>query len=214
MSFRGGCVTLNAVLVYVKMLLSGLAITAELNSLLNEVYQIVIFCIITGLDANEFYKKTVMGFYGDDIIASIHRAIRDIYNTHTIIKTAKDCFGMEMTPASDKTGACPPFISIYEAKFLKRSFVLREGRVDAPLELETPRNSLQFYKPKLGMDQNFFLSSKIRTFILEMTHYSKEIYDEWAMKFMTFKHEFNLHVDIPVYEVALQARVNLIGPIY
>jgi hypothetical protein len=204
----GGYVLQNETLIYVWMLLSGLPITAELNSLLNEIYQLICYSMLTSkplITMNEFVRS---GYYGDDLVHAVHDSVSKQFNALTVQKFCEEFLSMKVTPAANKNGQLTPFISILECSFLCRKFAPRENRVDAPLKLEASTNSLQYYTPVSHMTQRELLSSKCRSFITELTHYPKEIYDFWIDCLSSIKHENKLDFICYDYPAALNKRLS------
>lgn len=205
----GGFVIQNDILVYVWMLLSGLPITAELNSLLNEIYQMICFKKLTNKPLIEMRQLVVSAFYGDDLLHSVAPEIAELFNALTIQKFCRDFLSMEVTPATNKSGLMSKFVGILECSFLCRKFAPRENRVDAPLKIEVSTNSLQYYIPVSHMTQRELLSAKCRSFLYELTHYPPEIFDYWARVLAGFKSKFDLDFICYDYPAALARRVVL-----
>lgn len=210
LSCSGGYVLQNEILIYVWMLLSGLPITAELNSLLNEIYQMLAFRKLTGKSVVVMREFVESAFYGDDLLHSVHNDISQQFNALTIKDFCQEFLSMTVTPASDKSGQMNKFISILESSFLCRKFAPRSNRVDAPINLEVATNSLQFYIPVAHMTQRELLSAKCRSMLTELTHYPPEIYDHWAAILMQIKAEFKLDFICYDYSTALCRRVTMI----
>jgi hypothetical protein len=207
LSCCGGYVIQNDVLIYVWMLLSGLPITAELNSLLNEIYQMIAYKKLTNLELISMRENVESGYYGDDLIHAVHDEVAQQFNALTVQKFCHEFLSMKVTPAANKGGDMPKFISILECSFLCRKFAPRENRVDAPIDLNTSINSLQYYIPVSHMTQRELIASKCRSFITELTHYPPEIYDHWLGILSTLKSEFNLDFIPYDYPAALAKRV-------
>jgi len=205
----GGYVLQNDVLIYVFMLLSGLPITAELNSLLNEIYQMICFRKLTNIPLLRMREFVESGYYGDDLLHSVHNSVAELFNAHTIQNFCKEFLSMVVTPASNKGGEMPKFVSILECSFLCRKFAPRENRVDAPLKLTSCTDSLQYYVPVAHMTQRELLASKCRSFITELTHYPPEIFDEWLNRIKDMKARHKLDFICYDYATALSRRVTL-----
>lgn len=206
-SCAGGFVLQNEVIIFVWMLLSGLPITAELNSLLNEIYQMIAYKKLTGNSLVEMRKHVASGFYGDDLLHAVSDDIKHLFNALTIQKFCAEFLSMKVTPASNKMGEMTPFVSILDCSFLCRKFAPRENRVDAPLKLESCTNSLQYYIPVSHMNQKELLASKCRSFITELTHYPPQIYDHWTDILSQIKAQNGLDFICYDYPAALAKRV-------
>lgn len=203
----GGYVVQNENLIYVWMLLSGLPITAELNSLLNIVYQMLCFKGLTGRPISTMRELVESAYYGDDLLHAVDDLIADQFNALAIQKYCEEFLSMKVTPAADKSGAMPRFVSILECSFLKRKFAPREGRVDAPLNLDAMYTSLQYYVPVSHMTQRELLASKFRSFITELTHYPEEIYVHWTSILSQLKADLKIDTIIFDYPAALSRRI-------
>jgi hypothetical protein len=208
-SCAGGYVIQNEVLIFVWMLLSGLPITAELNSLLNSIYQMVAYKKLTGDSLLEMRSRVASAFYGDDLIHSVSPTLADKFNSHTISKFCDEFLQMKVTPASNKGGEIPKFISILDCSFLCRKFAPRENRVDAPLKLMSCINSLQYYVPVAHMTQRELLTAKCRNFVDELTHYPREVFDYWLDILSKLKDKHKLSFICYDYPTALARRVQL-----
>jgi hypothetical protein len=167
------------------MLLSGLAITAELNTLLNEVYQIYIFSYLTHIHPRDVYSHVEIALYGDDSLMAPVPSIHELYNSTTVCKAFLEVLDMVVTPAANKNGVLSDFVHISEASFLKRGFSSKPGRIDAPLNLESMYNSIQYYEPRRGLTQEDLLASKLNSFMFELSHYSHEVYTKWIWTLRT-----------------------------
>lgn len=208
-SCAGGFVLQNSCLIFVWMLLSGLPITAELNSLLNEIYQMIAYKKLVDKPLISMTDLVQSCYYGDDLLHSVSDSISDKFNSKTISKFCEDFLSMKVTPASNKTGEIPEFVNILECSFLCRKFAPRENRVDAPLKLSSITNSLQYYIPVAHMTQRELLTAKCRSFLYEMTHYPKEFYDFWLAKMSNIKFKHHLNFIAFDYPTALQRRLKL-----
>ncbi len=209
LSCASGFVIQNDVLIFIWMLLSGLPITAELNSLLNEVYQMIAYKHLTGLPLIEMRKLVASAFYGDDLIHAVHDSIKDQFNAVTVQKFLLEQLSMTVTPASNKSGEISPFIHVLECSFLCRRFCPRENRVDAPLRLSSSTDSLQFYNPVAHMTQKELISSKCRSFITELTHQPPEIFAHWSSVLASIKSQYSLEFINYDYAAALNRRITL-----
>jgi len=203
-----GYVLQGEVLLFVWMLLSGLPITAELNSLLNCIYQMVCYKRLTGLPLVEMRNKVASAFYGDDLGHAVHDSIKHLFNAITVQKFCKDFLEMQVTPASDKNGSFTEFINILQFSFLCRKFSPRDNRVDAPLKLTSSTDSLQYYIPIAHMTQKELISAKCRSFITELTHYPRDLFDHWSRILAKFKSDHGLLFVNYDYDAALNRRVS------
>ncbi len=203
-----GYVLQGEVLVYVWMLLSGLPITAELNSLLNCIYQMTCYKFLTQLPLIEMRSKVASAFYGDDLGHAVSDSIKEKFNALTVQRFCAEFLEMEVTPASNKQGVMSQFIHILDFSFLCRKFAPRDNRVDAPLKISSCTDSLQYYIPVAHMTQSELISAKCTSFITELSHYPREIFDYWSKKLAVFKSEHGLLFVNYDYDAALNRRVS------
>jgi hypothetical protein len=209
LSCAAGFVIQNDVLIFIWMLLSGLPITAELNSLLNDIYQKVCYRKLTNLPLTEMRNNVCSGYYGDDLLHSVHDRIKHLFNSITIQQFCQDFLSMKVTPASNKSGLIAPFVSILECSFLCRRFCPRENRVDAPLKLSASTDSLQYYNPVAHMTQRELVASKCRSFITELTHQPPEIFNHWSSVLAQIKAQHGLNFINYDYSTALYRRITI-----
>lgn len=111
---------------------SGHALTVIINSIVNSLYMRVVWMDITGLDPEEFDEYVRLMTLGDD---NLWNSKHPNFN-HRAIATAMEALGLTYTMA-DKEAESVPFRNIRETTFLKRSFRNLEGKIVAPLELES-----------------------------------------------------------------------------
>lgn len=207
LSCAAGFVLQNEVLSFVWMLLSGLPITAELNSLLNSIYQMIAYSFLTKLPLVEMRANVASAFYGDDLLHAVSDDLKERFNALTVQQFCQEYLLMKVTPASNKTGEMPKFVGLLDCSFLCRKFAPRENRVDAPLKLDASTNSLQYYTPVAHMNQKELISSKCRSFITELTHYPPEIYDFWSNILSQIKADHGLEFICYDYPAALAKRL-------
>jgi hypothetical protein len=164
---------------------------------------------LTNLALVTMREKVASAFYGDDLLHSVSDDLKDVFNALTVQKFCAEVLSMKVTPAANKTGSLPAFVTILECSFLCRKFAPRENRVDAPLNIDTSTNSLQYYVPVAHMSQKELISAKCRSFLTELTHYPPEVYKHWAdiLSFLKAKH--NLDFICYDYPAALSRRVQM-----
>ena len=204
---RQGLVTINSVLLFICMLLSGIAITAELNSLLQFVYFNFAFMRMTKRPPSDFLKQVILAIYGDDHLSTVSNEIKAIFNM-TLVAKFFETIGMVLTPAANKTGEITDFINLTDATFLKRSFRPQGGLMDAPLKWESIFNSVQYYRKKANIDPKMIQASTIDSALIEMTHYPKEQYEKFSHTMLKAKMDFGIPIEVLPYEEMRERRTH------
>lgn len=125
---------------------SGAAITTIINTLVNLLYLLIAWRQLAGDRARKIHpdiyhvmaKKTCLITYGDDFIMSVADEFKDIFNTNTL-KNFFSKNGIATTSAEKDLQETPDFVTIRDAKFLKRGFRRHDARYDmvlGPLDRE------------------------------------------------------------------------------
>jgi hypothetical protein len=130
---------------------SGFALTVELNSIDNCLYQRIAWQWIMQSEPKlkslvNFGKLTRCVTYGDDLILAVSKEISHLFNFHTI--SAFLALHNIAFTSSDKDNKNPEaFMHIAEASFLKRTFVqhpFRKGCIVAPLDEESVKDCINW----------------------------------------------------------------------
>lgn len=141
----------NVVYQTVNGISSGSPLTGECNSIPNLFYIRLTYLEILKEHLPEFatmhhFDSMVrLVVYGDDLIMSVNDLIAPVFNACSI-KHYLGKHGIVVTPAQ-KDSEMVPYTSIYEATFLKRSFIehpLRSGLWLAPLEAQSIEESINW----------------------------------------------------------------------
>lgn len=122
---------------------SGHTMTVMINSIVNSIYMRVAFARLTELSPREFRRHVNLITLGDDnFMTSKH----DAFNHMGVTKVLAS-FGIVYT-MPDKESDSVPFVNIHSTDFLKRMFVRFEGKIIAPLELESTFKSLLCFQER------------------------------------------------------------------
>jgi hypothetical protein len=111
-------------------------------------------------------------FYGDDHVVSISDALAQYVNMPRVAAANKVTNGSNYT-APDKTTEFPDYYDITQVSFISRKFVERDGRVYAPLPLETVRESICWCNHPDRYMQT--LGESLQSFRIELNHFPLEI---------------------------------------
>nr|DAZ87920.1 TPA_asm: hypothetical protein [Phagomor virus 1] len=168
---------------------SGVPITAVFNSLVNS----LIFRICFVLLAKEHVKDKALlasfiasptdwfsfRSYGDDHIVRVSKVVSGFFTMVNVSRLLAS-YGIEYTSTEKHEVACD-FVEEKDLSYLKRKFVVRDGSVFAPLEMDSIRELMNWVKvndltPKQALEAN------IDCALLEMTHYRKAMWEEFYRK--------------------------------
>ncbi|DAZ87485.1 TPA_asm: non-structural polyprotein [Pycnopodia helianthoides associated picornavirus 2] len=154
-----------------------------LTTLVNCMYNMFIFRYVyllgqEGVGAiptlSGFRKRVACVFYGDDSIISISPEIVEWFNQHTITE------GMSTTghvyTDETKSGSPPPFRTLQEVTFLKRSFVATNGAYVAPLSKATITDMIMWTKKTMDPREAVLQTSRVAS--LEASLHGHE-YHQW-----------------------------------
>lgn len=185
--------------------ISGANGTATMNSQDQASCKMIAFHYITTESPRHYLTKNSAATYGDDDWTTVAKQYIDMFNNVTYSEFAHKMWDMDVTMAQ-KGAALKPYSTPEESQFLKRQFVVRPGEVAAPLELTTLTDSIQWYHKGSDIPLANLMVDKVRNFMLEITHYGPESYEDWAAKMLRLcaKHEIPF---VPMtYEQAMKSR--------
>ena len=180
---------------------SGFYLTAMLNKDHNEVL-IADYCIEAGLvqslleykgrDPYGVYMVNTMkdlmeeSYHGDDMFNQLKKPeYADRLNCVSIAKFAT-YRGLTITTAV-KSGEVVPFVSLDEATYLKRTFVLVNGVWRAPRKIEEILEAFNWWEPG---DQSWpaYLDTVIDAVLIEIHHHGRDTFNFWRDKFIELYH--------------------------
>lgn len=150
---------------------SGHPLTVIINSIVNSLYMRVGFSRVTKRPVSDFRKFVRLATLGDD---NIMTSLDETFN-HSSLAAELASIGIVYTMA-DKSSVSIPFISIYDADFLKRKFVHLEG-VCAPLELESTYKSLVAHQERGNITSAQQLSETYLSARREWSLHGEEVFN-------------------------------------
>jgi len=130
-------------------------------------------------DFNDCVREAI---YGDDEVMAVLRAYPE-FNMIDFANFLKEFLGMTYT-STRKDAELSRYDQRHEVTFLKRSFVVADGTVQAPLPREILDDSIQWMKTTYlpGTDTpvpaNVLMADKARSYLLEFSHYSYDAFIE------------------------------------
>jgi len=144
-----------------KGLVSGALLTLLINSLINVFLFMYAFRFLSrerslNYSVRDFFGLVFNGAVGDDSIGSVSSEIKEWYNMLTLVSVF-DVMGYEAT-AGDKEKVQLPFVSLSDAKFLKRGF-----RWSAEMkQFVAPLDKDSIYKALCWQNKNAGVTPKTR----------------------------------------------------
>jgi hypothetical protein len=118
--------------------------------------------------------------YGDDNIWSVNTESKILKSLPTLtyenVGEALSKIGFVYTDEDKSATFNEQKRNIFEVSFLKRKFVLEEGKILAPLALDTIMQNIQWSKKKDFDNVNFF--DKVDTFLCDLSVHDKDTYDK------------------------------------
>lgn len=167
---------------------SGIAVTAVYNSLINALLFRVIFAELAMAKdgwsekraVNMYSKYVAFAAYGDDHVARVSNVVEDWFNMHTVSEQMAKHF-ITYTSAT-KEEVAQAFVEDEGLQYLKRKFVNRGGRIDAPMDLIATLDILNWVQSPDPNTAKEACESAVRSVIIELSHHEKEVFDEWYAK--------------------------------
>ena len=173
---------------------SGNPLTTIINCLygilLMRLAYILIFLTILG-----FKENVSLVTYGDDNHIGICDKIIDLFNQESISRVMP-LLGMEYTDEV-KSNQSPLFREIGETTFLKRGFILRNCRYDAPLSLDTCLEMINWVRGTIDVDQ--LTVTNVETACSELSLHDEKLFNYWTELIRKRCNEVNLFPTIHTY---------------
>jgi len=163
---------------------SGMAITADLNSICDLLYMITAFFSLRPSGCSERFEDNVeVTFYGDDHLLAVRPTVQEWFNFNSLRKYyAKH--NIQYTDAMKRGGDIPDFVQLEnEATFLKRKFVPHpemKGFILAPIEERTIEELANWIR-KTGRPTDALMGN-LRDLQAFAYHHGKEYYDKTMEK--------------------------------
>uniref|UniRef100_A0AB38ZKC6 Genome polyprotein n=1 Tax=Suncus murinus associated picornavirus 2 TaxID=3139569 RepID=A0AB38ZKC6_9VIRU len=169
---------------------SGIPLTASWNSIVNSVLYRTIFVLIMheklgwsySLAANRYKKHVTFVAYGDDHIARVSDFAFQYFNMQTISEKMAQ-YGIGYT-APDKSDLMPKELMDDEVTYLKRRFVERGGRIDAPMAIENVIDILSWVHAKTYNEAKEACEMAVQSVLLELTHHDNKTYHYWYSRIL------------------------------
>nr|QUS52717.1 hypothetical protein 1 [Mute swan feces associated picorna-like virus 16] len=176
---------------------SGNPLTTILNSMYNSVSMRVVYALEFG-EIKSFRDNVSMISYGDDNVVNIKRQIIDRFNQYSISARYSE-IGMTYTDESKGKNELVKSRALSEVEFLKRGFIERNGRFDAPLSLDTILEMVYWVRGELDHDE--LCISNCENAYLELSLHSPEVFELWTQRIAKACRKQNLYPTLHTYEI-------------
>nr|WPV63438.1 MAG: RNA-dependent RNA polymerase [Longquan rodent picorna-like virus 1] len=191
---------------------SGIAVTAVYNSLINALLFRVVYAELAvgnGLTLNKavntYHSNVRFAAYGDDHVARVSEAAYPWFNMLTIAAKMKE-HNITYTAAT-KGDVEGPEVELDNLTYLKRKFVKRAGRLDAPMDVYAIIDILNWVNVATPLDAAEASAAAIKSVIIELSHHSKDVFDYWYGRIL--KAALRKGIDVPIVnydEVVIKRR--------
>nr|QKE55034.1 MAG: nonstructural protein [Picornaviridae sp.] len=190
---------------------SGIAITAVYNSIINSLLFRVIFAELAmkkgwriGAAVNTYSQHVRFSAYGDDHIARVSKIAFPWFNMLSISKQMAE-HGITYT-ATTKGEVTESEVQLADLTYLKRHFVKRGARMDAPMELPLVLDILNWVSARDEGEIPEACACAIKSVIIELSHFSREEFLEWYPKIVKEAIKADIEVPIVEYDDVVQKR--------
>lgn len=156
--------------------------------------------------ASMYDKHVAFAAYGDDHFARVSNVVFPWFNMLSIQRKMAE-YGVEYT-SPDKSKIMPAELADGELTYLKRSFVSRSGRVDAPLPLERVLDILSWVR---GDDVSRFRESiacAVRSVLIELTHHGRVVFETWYPQIVRVCAQNQIDCPITNFDETLDVRLH------
>lgn len=153
---------------------SGAYGTAEFNSLSLLVALYYLFKIHEPTKHMKFKDSLLPRTYGDDLLCAIKVHVVKVFDNLVLRDLFKKHMNVTYT-AGDKNATMVACTTIDKVTFLKRSFVQRDGKWIAPLDLNSCFKMLEWYIPSNSCPINSQVLSTVRSNLWEMYLHLEEV---------------------------------------
>ncbi len=190
---------------------SGIAVTAVYNSLINALLFRVIYAELAikngqsrAKAVNEYSQHVRFAAYGDDHIARVDNFAFPFFNMLTISSQMGE-HNITYTAATkeDVTG---PEVAEEDLTYLKRHFVNRGGRLDAPMDLTATLDILNWVNAPNPNDVNEACEAAIKSVLIELSHHSRKDFNHWYEKILKVATRAGLDVPVVSYDEVVNIR--------
>lgn len=155
---------------------SGIALTSIVNSMVNALMFRIVF-MENGGNIESYLNHVCVKFYGDDNIGTVSEKAKHILNMRTLEQTfAKH--GIEYTMPSKNSVGSTVFLDDDERTYLKRKWLPFQGRVFAPLNIESIYGMINWTRTSADLhtatQDNYLCACR------EMIHHGRVKFDDFV----------------------------------
>nr|QKE55045.1 MAG: polyprotein [Picornaviridae sp.] len=193
---------------------SGVPVTAVWNSLINALLFRTIFAVLARENGwalaravNEYDDHVAFTAYGDDHICRVSEVAAPWFNMLTISAKLAS-WGIEYT-MPDKHSELKKFLEDDELIYLKRHFVNRRGRIDAPMPVDKILDILSWVHASSEAEAKEVTAQAAESVFLELTHHGRDVYQKWHDKICEEAVSAGVSVPVLTYNEALATRLSL-----
>lgn len=189
---------------------SGKYATAEDNSLRSKI--MIMYCFYHIFPDLNFFHHVCPRTYGDDLLAAVKDSVLDKFNNNVYATFCSEHFGIAYTSA-DKSAVFPPYISIHQSTFLKRSFWMSPilNRWVAKLEIKSIVKSAYFRLPSKHVSEEHQMIDIARATLYEWIFHIREqkeydyVFEQWVDILSTQYGAYpeDLREELPTYHYLL-----------
>lgn len=182
---------------------SGHPLTVIVNGMVNSIYMRYCYSMLNPeKHCRDFQEFVALMTYGDDNILGVSSTIS--WFNHTTIQTFFSSIGIVYTMA-DKDEKSVPFISIWSATFLKRSFRFDPdvGRILCPLEFKSTNKTL-LWGMKTPLSPKYYALIKMQDVLREFFYYGKSIFIERRNLYLQVARDCGLQDVCPIVKGTIQ----------
>jgi len=172
---------------------SGHPLTVVFNCIANSLYMRMSFQSV--YDIGTFSDRVALATYGDDNIASVHEDCPNFNQQH--IGWFLGVHGLTYTLAS-KEAIVSPYLHIDECDYLKRKFVMHEGIMCAPLDLESMKKSLCFRQGSKSISPEESRKEMLTNFLRESVSHGRTVYEHNLSLVQVWIEDFSSQVKFEV----------------
>jgi hypothetical protein len=164
---------------------SGIAMTSIINSLVNSLMMRIVYLELGG-NLSTFDENVRLKTYGDDNIAAVSDRV-PWFNMVTISKKLAEYGVVYNQPNKTAMDESKPYMTTDELTFLKRAFRVSQGRVLAPLHIDSITEMINWIRKSNddaeAMRANFLAACR------EMYHHGAEAFEVFRKHVYAFAHK-------------------------
>lgn len=194
---------------------SGIAITAVYNSIINSLLFRVIFCELAEQNGwrrmralNTYLDHVAFTAYGDDHVARVSEEVYPWFNMLTISQQMEK-HNITYTAAT-KGEITGPEVLDEDLTYLKRRFVKRGARMDAPMELDSVLDILNWVNATNPADVKEASESAIKSVLIELSHHDRKTFKHWFARIFEAAVQSGLKCPVVDYDEVIATRRSLV----